>query len=87
MIFTINAPKKLKKCPWCKETPKLFKEKLYSNERNDYYEFYVKCENPKCKIQPKTHPTGIYVNAYSSIPINEACNDWNDGLGENDEKE
>ena len=86
MVFVIDAPcKKLKKCPWCKERPKLFKKELWhgSHGYRGNYDYYVKCDNINCKIQPQTtHYSDVYKDA--SYAINKACSDWNDRGGNNE---
>ena len=86
-ISIIRAPCKLKKCPWGKIKPELFKEELWNGNHGYYgnYDFYVKCNNQKCKIRPQTIKyDDVYRDA--SIAIKSACDDWNN-RGDNENKQ
>lgn len=85
MTFIINAPCKLKKCPWCKERPNLYKKELFNGNHGyrDCYSYYVKCENKNCKINPKTKEYNTVYNTENNS-INNACDDWNN-RGNDDE--
>ena len=89
MRSIINAPCKLKKCPWCKNRPNLYKEALW-NGTHGYrgnYTYYIKCDNKMCKINPVTKKYNDVYDKEDSC-INNVCNDWNNrGSDNNEEKQ
>ena len=51
-------PIDLKPCPFCGETPALLPVGRYS--------WAIECQNPKCSVQPGTHPVDEDLQAVSA---------------------
>lgn len=78
MAEIINPHTKLAECPFCHEPGFLFREQLW-NDRHGYYEnyeYYVRCDNNKCNVRPKTRATNdVYSDKENAIQ--EVIKRWN----------
>ena len=69
----------LKRCPFCHAKPVVQKYPLWHGSHGYYgnYEYYVSCQNEKCKIAPRTKS---YIDLYDMKEqecIYKAIQDWN----------
>lgn len=79
MSETLNSPIKLKKCPFCRGQAYLFR-KTFKNRTYGYYgnyEYYVGCNNHRCKVKPRTKEVDdIYDD--KDIAIKTVIKFWNE---------
>ena len=68
-----------KECPFCHDIPALIKDPLWNGNHGYYgnYEYYVACENKKCKVNPKTKPYNDIYDMAEQECINKSIEDWN----------
>ena len=66
-------------CPFCNNIPIVVKDPLFhgSHGYSGCYEYYVKCENPKCRINPKTKSYNTVYGKSEEECIDKSIKDWN----------
>lgn len=68
-----------KECPFCHSMPAVESKPLWSGTHgyHGHYEYYVRCDNDKCKIQPKTIAYNDIYDMTGQDCIDKAIEDWN----------
>lgn len=69
-----------KECPFCHNMPVIRKEPLWNGSHgyHDCYEYYVACENEKCKVNPRTSSYNDIYDMKEQECIEKALEDWNE---------